>query len=58
MRELAGVRSAAAKQARMDSAHGFGKPSKDALTAPPKTSAAGRARKAAGYSKTRGQDRR
>ena len=55
-RELAGVSSAAAKQARMDSAPGFGKPSKDALIAPPKTSAAGRARKAAGQSKTRGQD--
>jgi len=55
-RELAGVSSVAAKQARMDSAPGFGKPSKDALAAPTKASAAGRARKAAGQSKTRAQD--
>jgi 1,4-alpha-glucan branching enzyme len=55
-RELAGVSSAAAKQARMDSAPGFGKPSKDALTASKMTPAAGRARTAAGQSKTRAQD--
>lgn len=54
--ELAGISSAAAKQARIDSAPGFGKPSKDALTAPTRPQQPGAPVRRQDRARTRGRD--